>query len=58
MMQLMTTSKAVGENGTAHDLHNAGQTTSVDFTHTVQDILLLCGIKEVIYLKLDGKYLF
>ena len=57
MMQLLTPSKAVGENGTVYDLHNAGQTIWVDFTHTLQDILILSDIKEVIYLKHDGKYL-
>ena len=57
MMQLLTPSKAVGENGTVYDLHNAGRTISVDFTYTLQDIFLLSDINEVIYLKHDGKYL-
>ena len=55
-MQLLTHSKAA-KNVAFHDQHNPGQNISVDFTHTVQHILLLSNIKEVIYLKHEGKYL-
>ena len=56
-MQLLTHSKAASQNVAFHDQHNPGQNISVDFTHTVQHILLLSNIKEVIYLKHEGKYL-